>query len=67
MTSSATTQTYILGLGLVYIYPLFDLLECTKGLVLWNNNLIISMTLGDRRLSEVRFIEFPEMVVCQRP
>lgn len=38
------TQTHILGLGLAHsnIYPIYDLLECLKELVLWNHSCRIS-------------------------
>lgn len=40
------TQSYTLGLGLAHpnTYPIDDLLECGKGLVLWKDNHRISMT-----------------------
>ena len=39
LTSSATTQVHILDLDLAHpnIYPILDLLESVKGLVLWNH------------------------------
>ncbi|KAL6035433.1 hypothetical protein STEG23_001178 [Scotinomys teguina] len=53
-TNSATTQTYTLSLEIAHpnIYPIYDLLECVKGLFLWNNNHRISMTQGNSRISE---------------
>ena len=66
--SSATTQTHILGLGLAHsiIYPIFDLLECVKGLVLWNKNPRISMTRDNSTIAERSFGEGPVVTVCQR-
>ena len=37
------------------IYPIYELLECMKGLVLWNKNCRIRMTWGSRRIIEMSF------------
>lgn len=47
LTSSATIQIQILSLGLAH--PFYDLLECVKGLVLWNNICRISKTWSNIR------------------
>lgn len=48
------------------IYPIYDLLECVKELVLQNNNYRISMTQGNSRISERSVGEGP-VTVCRGP
>lgn len=64
-----STQTYILGLGLAHpiIFPIYDLLECVKGLVLQNNSWRISMTRGNSGISERSVGKGLGVMVCQRP
>lgn len=52
LSSSATTETYILGLGLAHpnIYPIYDLLQHIEGLVLQNVSHTISMIWGNKRM-----------------
>ena len=44
------------------IYPIYELLECMKGLVLWNKNCRILMTRDSRRIMEMSIDEGP--VIC---
>lgn len=44
------------------IYPIYELLEYMKGLVLWNKNCRILMTRGSRRIMEMSIDEGP--VIC---
>ena len=68
-TSSATTQTHILDLELAHpsIYPIYDLLEGLKELVLWTHSPRLSMTQGSCRIPKRSFGECPVMVMGQRP
>ena len=61
MTISDAPQAQIQGFQLVHpnIYPIIDLLECMKGLVLQIQNYRISMTQGNSRISERRPSEVP--------
>ena len=54
LTSSDTSQAQIQGFELAHpnIYPINELLECMKGLVLQIQNYRISMTQGNNRISE---------------
>lgn len=54
LTSSATTQTLILGFGVAHlnIYLIYDLLERVNGLVLRSNNHRIPMTEGNSRIAQ---------------
>ncbi|KAL6035210.1 hypothetical protein STEG23_012045 [Scotinomys teguina] len=57
-TSSSTTQTHVLGLGLAHpnIYPICDLLEFMKGLVRQSDSHRISLTQGGNWIFERHFI-----------
>lgn len=73
LASSATTQSHILVLELVYhnIYPIYELLALVKELVLHNDNCRISLAWGNIRISEGSFSEsnndgVPE-AIGQRP
>jgi hypothetical protein len=52
MLRSRTTQ----------LYPIAELLECTKGLVLQIQNYRISMTQGNNRISERSLIEISVLI-----
>ena len=54
LTSSDTSQAQIQGFELAHpnIYPINELLECMKGLVLQIQNPRVSMTQGNNRLSK---------------
>lgn len=54
LTISATTWTQIHGSELAHFntFPMYDLLEHVKGLVLWNHSRRISKTQGNSRISE---------------
>lgn len=69
LTSSVTTQDHIQGLVLAYpnVYPIFDLLEYAKELVLRNDTHNISMTLGGCEISERRFSKGAVMMLYQKP
>lgn len=64
---SASTEIHILVLRLVHpnIYHIYDLLECTKRLILCNDSQKISLTLSNNRISRKSFSESPVMMVCQ--
>lgn len=62
-----TTQTHILSLGVAHLnlYPIYDLLEYVKKLVLQNDHRT-PMIKGNSRISKRNFGENPVMIVCQR-
>lgn len=59
---------HILDLGIAHTTgcPISDLLECVRGLVLWNDGSSSPMTLGNNRISVRHFNEGPVMVVYQK-
>ena len=63
MTSSATTQIQGLELSHPSIYPIYELLECMKGLDLQIQSCRISMTQGNSRISERSLTEDPVLLV----
>ena len=64
LTSSDTSQAQIQGFELAHpnIYPINELLECMKGLVLQIQNYRISMTQGNNRISERSPSEVPVLI-----
>ena len=69
LTNSATTQVHILGLELAYptIFPIHDLLESMKGLVLLKDSCRISKTWDSSRVPARSSGEGSVMMVFQRP
>lgn len=67
LISSATIQIHILNLGMAHpnIYPVYGLLKCVKGLVLWKNIHNISRAWGNRSISKRSFSVGPVMIGCQ--
>ena len=65
LTNSATIQAQIQGFELAHpnIYPIYELLECMKGLVLQIQNYRISMTQGNNRISKRSPSEDPVLIV----
>ena len=49
LTNTATAQACTQGFELAHLnsYPIYDLLGCVKGLVLWTHSHGITMTRGD--------------------
>ena len=45
------------------IYPIYELLECVKGLVLKTQSCSISMTQGNYRISKRSYSEEPGLIV----
>lgn len=66
MTSSATTQNHILGLGLAHP-NICNLLEGVRGLVLHNDNRRTYMTWKNNRISKRSLDEGPVIMVYQKP
>lgn len=62
-------QIYIQGFewALSNIYPIYDLLECMKGLVLWNLRHRISITGVISRMFKRSFSEGPVLTMYQKP
>jgi hypothetical protein len=56
-TNSVASQAQIQGFELAHpnIYPVYDLLECMKGLVLQIQSFMISMTQGSSNISKSAF------------
>lgn len=65
MTRSALTQIHILDRGLAHTTSctINVLLDCARGLVLWNDGSGILMTLGNNRISKRSFNEGPVMML----
>ena len=59
LTNSATTQTQVHP----NTYPIYDLLDCVKGLVLQNQSCKISTTRGNNRISKMSPGEDPILIV----
>lgn len=66
MTNLAISiQAHIQSFELAHpnIYTIYDLLECVKGLILWNQSRKISMTWSNSRISKRRFGEGPVLMM----
>lgn len=69
LANSTTTQSHNQSsdLALPNLYPICDLLEGVKGLVLWNHSRKISRSCGKSRISERSFGEGSVLMVYQKP
>lgn len=65
LINSATTEIHNCVAAQPNSYPIQDLLELIKGLVLWKNSHSISMTWYSYRIYQRSFSEDPMMMVYQ--
>lgn len=49
------------------IYPIYDVIKCMKGLVLWNHNCWTSISQGSHWIFHRSFSEHPVIMVHQKP